>query len=195
MILVLTSVALLSGALLTGVNLVTRERIELNRQKEIKEAINEVVPGTLSSQVIHDKDALTIYRGKNKNGEITGYAIYSSGTGFQDKITIMLGTDPSLSKTNGLVILEQTETPGLGAKITDEKLFLRFWENKDISQQLSLNETAVKSPDKLSPSEVNTITGATISSEAVLNIANNSIKQARVLLRIKKNKSRENNGN
>ncbi len=195
MILVLTSVGLLSGILLTGVNLATRERIEENKQQEIKDAITDVVPGTQSSPVIHDEENLTVYKGTNKKGETTGYAIYSSGTGFQDKITIMLGIDSSLSKINDLVILEQTETPGLGAKITDEKLFLRFWKNKDIRQPLTLHEPAVNAPNKLGPSEVNTITGATISSEAVLNIANKSINQVRSLLDKEKYKSKENNGN
>lgn len=181
MILVLTSVGLISGGLLTGVDLLTRDRIEFNRQQKIQNAIQRVVPGTERSDIVYQDEAYTVYQGRDGSGGISGYAIYSSGTGFQDKITLMIGTDGSFSSLNQLVILEQTETPGLGAKITDREAFLRFWENKDCSGDLSLRNPPADSPGELGSSEVNAITGATISSQAVLDIVNASIDKAKTL--------------
>jgi RnfABCDGE-type electron transport complex G subunit len=172
MILVLTSVGLISGGFLAGVGTLTKERIVINKQKEIENAISLVVPGTSSSQIIYEKDDLAVYKEKDEQGKDIGFALLTSGVGFQDKITLMIGTDMTLTKIRRLTILEQRETPGLGAKITDQEDFLRFWEDKDATQALTLRKPPVESPEDLSPTEVNAITGATISSEKVLGIVN-----------------------
>lgn len=181
MIIVLTSVGVLSGALLSTVGLLTRERIEANRLREIEEAIVSVVPGTTGNQKIYEEKDFTVYATRDEAGQITGYAIYTAGTGFQDKIVIMFGTDAALQKIFRLTILDQKETPGLGAKITDEEAFLQFWENKDCSQPLTLRKPPV-AREELGASEINAITGATISSEAVLNTVNTSLERLRSLI-------------
>ncbi len=95
----------------------------------------------------------------------------------------MLGTNTSLTKTKKLKIIEQKETPGLGAKIEDDDAFLIFWENKDCSDSLSLRKPAASTPEELAPMEINTITGATISSESVLKIVNSSLERVRQLIK------------
>ncbi|MEA2005410.1 MAG: FMN-binding protein [Acidobacteriota bacterium] len=175
MVIVLTSVGLISGALLSTVGILTNERIALNKQLEIENAIITVVQGTHTSEKIYEEKDLVVYGSKDENNQLIGFAVYASGTGFQDKIILMYGTNPTFTKIYRLTILEQKETPGLGAKITDKDAFLQFWENKDSSQPLTLRKPAARSPEELSPFEVNTITGATISSESVLNIVRLSL--------------------
>lgn len=182
MVVVLTSVGLLSGSFLATVGLLTKERIELNKQREIEAAIIKVLPGTEVSAKLYEEKDFKVYGGKNQQGTLIGYGILVSGIGFQDKITLMLGTDLSLTKISRLEIIEQKETPGLGAKIEDEDVFLKFWEGRDCSQPLSLRKPAVKTAEELGPSEVNTITGATISSESVLKIVNDSVERMRQLI-------------
>jgi Na+-translocating ferredoxin:NAD+ oxidoreductase subunit G len=177
MILVLTVVGLLSGSFLALVGALTKGRIEMNRQLEIQTAINEVLPETKTSHKIYEDNSLTVYESQDENKNTVGFAVYASGSGFQDVITLMYGTDPSLSKIKELTILDQKETPGLGAKITDEKTFLRFWKDRSCEEKLSLRKPAVDSFEKLPPSEVNAITGATISSEKVLDIVNLSLER------------------
>lgn len=181
MIVVLTFVGLLSGGFLATVGLLTKERIAANKQKEIEEAIVVVVPGTAVSQKLYEEKDLSVYGGQDDEGHHLGFAIHASGVGFQDKITLMFGTDPFLTKIKRITILEQKETPGLGAKITDRESFLKFWENKDCTNPLSLRKPPASSPEELSPSEVNTITGATISSEAVLSAVNVSLDRLKRL--------------
>jgi len=181
MIIVLTLVGLVSGGLLTGVGMITRDRIAYNKQKEIEEAILMVVPGSEKSRKRFEERELTVYSGESREGQLAGYAVYTSGTGFQDKITLMYGVDPALTRIHSLKILEQQETPGLGANITDRESFLRYWDDKDISSRLTLRKPAVISPEELLPSEINTITGATISSEAVLSVVNQSLQRIKQL--------------
>ena len=183
MFVVLTSVGLLSGGFLATVGLLTKQRIALNKQKEIEEAILAVVPGTESSQKLYEEKNLSIYGGKDEEGHLLGFAIHASGVGFQDKITLMFGTNTSLTQISRLTILDQKETPGLGAKIANKESFLKYWENKDCSQPLKLRKPPASSPEELSPSEVNTITAATISSASVLNTVNLSLER---LKRLKK---------
>ena len=66
MVVVLTAVGLISGGLLSVVNLLTAERIELNRQKEIEEAITRVVPGTQTSAKLYEEDKFTVYAGRGE---------------------------------------------------------------------------------------------------------------------------------
>jgi electron transport complex protein RnfG len=195
MIIVLTTIGLISGSLLAIVGLLTSERIEMNRLKEIQQAITKVVPGTVSSKTLYQEESLTIYVGQDEAGSPLGFAVYASGTGFQDVITLMFGTDSAITKINSLTILEQKETPGLGAKITDQKTFLRFWEGKDCSQPLSLHKPAASSPEGLASAEINTITGATISSEKVLEIVNISLDNLKTMQREGKLGSEDNDGN
>ena len=195
MVVVLTAVGFLSGGFLTSVGILTEERISLNKQREIEEAITQVVPGTMSSEKLYEEKDLSVYGVRDEAGALLGYAIYASGMGFQDKIIFMLGTNTSLTKINGLYVIEQKETPGLGAKITDRKFFLQYWDNKDCSIPLSLHKPAVGAPEELGHSEINTITGATISSEAVLNIANSSLERVRHLIKEGMLKSKEQHGN
>jgi RnfABCDGE-type electron transport complex G subunit len=183
MVVVLTSIGLLSGSFLATVGHLTKERIALNKRREIEEAIIQVVPGTVSSQKLYEERNLSVYGGKDEEGNTIGFAIHASGIGFQDKISLMLGTNTSLERTNRLAILNQKETPGLGAKITDSEFFLTYWENRDCSGPLTLHKPAASSPEELSSTEVNTITGATISSEAVLNIVNSSLEQVREIIK------------
>lgn len=175
MVFVLTCVGLISGGFLAGVGLWTKERIAFNIQQEIEKAIRLVVPGTAVSEKLHEERAFTVYAGKTEDGTLVGYAVYASGTGFQDTITLMFGTDRGLTKLTRLTILKQTETPGLGANIEREDLFLKFWEDRDIQADLTLHKPAASNSNELTPTEINTITGATISSESVLNIVNLSL--------------------
>lgn len=195
MVTVLTSIGLLSGSFLATVGLLTQERIALNKQREIEAAIIQVVPGTYSSQRLYEEKDISVYGGKDKEGTLIGFAIYTSGIGFQDKITFMLGTNISFTRINGIKIIEQKETPGLGAKINDREFFLQYWENKDCSSPLRLRKPPVSSPEDLGPSEVNTITGATISSEAVLNTVNSTLERLRLLLKEGKLSSEEQDAN
>ena len=181
MIVVLTSIGLISGVFLAGVGTLTKNRITLNKQKEINEAITRVISGAQISNKIYEEKDLIIYRVNGEKNNLLGYAVYAGGVGFQDKIYLMFGVDPEITKIHSLTVLDQKETPGLGAKITSEKNFLQFWKNRDCTEKITLHKPAVNSPDQLSPYEVNIISGATISSEAVVNIVNTALERIRVL--------------
>jgi len=195
MILVLTLVGLISGGFLAGVATLTKERIALNVQAEIEEAIKEVVDDAAVNQVVHEEKDFLIYRELDENGKLVGFAVQATGVGFQDKITLMFGLDASLKEITGLTIIDQKETPGLGAKIEDWEAFLQFWENRDAAGQLALRKPPASTINELLPTEINTITAATISSKKVLEIVNLSLERVRELIKQDKMNPEEKDGN
>jgi electron transport complex protein RnfG len=194
MIMVLTLVGLVSGGFLAGVAALTKQRIALNMQAEIEEAIKVVVDEAEINQVLHEEDDFVIYRELEEDGDLAGFAIQATGVGFQDKITLMFGLDASLEEITGLTIIDQKETPGLGAKIEDWESFLQFWENRDATGRLTLRKPPVASIDALLPTEINTITAATISSKKVMEIVNRSLDRIRELFAQGKIKTEEKDG-
>jgi electron transport complex protein RnfG len=183
MILVLTTVGLISGGFLASVATLTKERIALNIQAEIEDAIEEVVDDAEVSTVLYEEEDLIIYRELEEDGELAGFAIQATGVGFQDKITLMFGLDETLTKITGLTIIDQKETPGLGAKITEWDAFLQFWEERDATGLLTLKKPPVRTPANLQATEINSITAATISSRKVLEIVNLSLEKVRELIK------------
>jgi len=182
MIVVLSAIGLISGGFLTGVAKLTREKIALNIQAEIEEAINEVVDNAEINTIIFEEEDLTIYKESDDTGQLAGYAVQATGVGFQDKITLIFGLDKTVTRITGMSIINQKETPGLGAKITDWDTFLQFWEDRDATGPLTLRKPAAGKPEELLPSEINTITAATISSRKVLEIVNLSLERMRNLI-------------
>ncbi len=179
MVAVLTAVGLFSGSFLAIVGQMTKERILLNKRHAIEQAALRVVPGAHSIAMVHESAELTIFAEKDEQGALVGYALQASGTGFQDKIALCVGVNPEFTQILALTIIDQKETPGLGAKIQDNNSFLRFWHNRDCSRPLALRKPPVADIAALAPNEVNTITGATISSTAVVNIVNAALNKAR----------------
>ena len=97
--------------------------------------------------------------------------------GFQELLTLMIGFDPSTGALTGYKVLDQKETPGLGDKVEVDKTF---------GAQFAGRITPIKGVKGAvaagNPSQVQTITGATISSRAVIRIINNAVAKWRPLL-------------
>ena len=77
------------------------------------------------------------------------------------------------SKITGVTILSQNETPGLGANITNDNFINQFY--RDIPQ----DGFKIKKGNAQNNNEINAITGATISSNAVNDAINEAITQYR----------------
>jgi electron transport complex protein RnfG len=106
-------------------------------------------------------------------GGLLGYAFEAEGGGFQDVIRLLYGFDPGSRRIVGMRILESRETPGLGDKIYKDPKFVHGFDALAVDPEIVL----VKGAGSGSPNEVHAITGATISSRAVVEI----LKKAQAL--------------
>jgi electron transport complex protein RnfG len=92
----------------------------------------------------------------------------AAGPGFQDTIGLLYGYRPGEKIVVGMEILESRETPGLGDKIYKDAVFVGGFSALSVEPQI----VAVKKGTKSLPNEIDAITGATISSKAVVRIIN-----------------------
>ena len=181
---------LLSGIILVSTFIYTAPMIKANREAATKRAIFKVLPACDSFTILElvngkliekvsdtdnkkesDKDELLIYAGYNANKELIGFAIPGSEPGFQDIIASMFGYEAFKKQIIGFEVLESKETPGLGDKIFKDAHF----QTNFISLEVEPEIIAVKKGKKHNPNEVEAITGATISSKAVVRLLNKTI--------------------
>ena len=179
LVLTLALAGLLSGLLLVAVYEVTLGPITANREAALRSAVLEVIPGSTAMQPLVYRDGTftpvakpdpadeVIYAGYDDAGAFLGYAITGDGPGFQDIIALIYGYSPEKRTTTGLYILESRETPGLGDKIFKDQVWVDAFRTLAVDPELE----AVKD-GAATPNEVDAITGATISSVAVVKIIN-----------------------
>ena len=170
----------LSGLIIVSVFEATLPTITAYKAKVLREAVFKVLPGTVSLKpLVHrgdrlvpvekpEKDEESIFGGYDTDGGLVGYAIPSAGPGFQDTIRLLYGYRPGERNVVGMEILESRETPGLGDKIYKDAEFVANFDALSIEPEI----VSVKKGQKSAPNEVDAITGATISSKAVVRIIN-----------------------
>ena len=93
-----------------------------------------------------------------KGAACTGVVFVVSTVGYGGTIDLMLGLTPDGTIT-GIQVLKHGETPGLGAKITEER-FLKQFPSKNIQN--------TKWVLKKNGGDIDQISGATISPQAVV---------------------------
>lgn len=180
MILVLTIITTMVGGVLSAWDEFTQPRIEQHRMEALKAAIADVLPEYDHYEEVQS-DGMTFYAGKDASGATIGIAFQAVGSGFQGQISMMVGVEPDFSSITGLTILSQVETPGLGTKIVEDPTNKQNpdWftdQFQGIQTQPDIRALKNEQPDE--PTEVAAITGATISSKAVVDILNNHLKKA-----------------
>ena len=121
-----------------------------------------------------------IYKAVDEQGSIVGFAFIAVGSGFADKIKLVIAVDGRCEKFFGFKVLASNETPGFGDKIKKDYLGNQF--KGAPAGELELVKTG---DDKKIDSEIVAISGATVSSEAVVEIFNAYIEKIREHLQTK----------
>jgi len=172
--------ALLSGVMLSGVFTITEPLIRANQAEATRKAIFEVLPGTASFRTLAIEDGRIVvfddaqgqtpdqplYMGLTEQGSVSGYAIPGEGTGFGGRLAVLFGYQPAEHKVVGLAVLESLETPGLGDKIEKDEAFVNSFLDLLVQPEIICAKQREKA------NEVDSISGATISSKAVVRILN-----------------------
>ena len=193
LIFALAFTALCSGVFLSVVYAGTLPMIRANQAEAIRKAIFQVLPNTASFEIYEVKDknlvlyesiggkmpeGQSIYRGLGKDGEPVGFAVPYKGPGFQDDIKIIFGYQPEIETIVGMRVLESRETPGLGDKIEKDQSFVANFDQLIVSPEVIANKKGKRT--KLN--QVDTISGATISSVAIIKIINTSIEEYKPII-------------
>ncbi|MFA7676956.1 MAG: FMN-binding protein [Candidatus Omnitrophota bacterium] len=169
---VLTAVCVICAFLLAFVDAASRDKIKANAQAKLKAAISRLAPAADDIKVITSKD-VTFYKLTDAKATVIGYAFIAEGQGYQGTIEMLTGLDISLKNLLGIEILESVETPGLGQRINDEDFRKQF-----MNLQVSSPVECVRN-ESSGAGQIKAITGATVSSRAVVNILNEEIEKIR----------------
>ncbi|MEG1894728.1 MAG: FMN-binding protein [Oscillospiraceae bacterium] len=157
-VVVLTVICIVVSAALAATNSVTLPIITANAAKAADAARIELLPEAtegFEKVDVEMENIVEMYKAKND----VGYVITSTAGGYGGPIKFMVAYDKD-GKIVNLKVLECTETPGLGMKIT-ERAFLDQFIGKD---------------KELAKADVDMITGVTISSSATLDGLNTALK-------------------
>ncbi|NLC78088.1 MAG: RnfABCDGE type electron transport complex subunit G [Clostridia bacterium] len=134
-----------------------------------EEVAQELLPG--AAEFIETAlDGIKCFEAIDEDGQQVGLVLEAGGEGFGGPVTMAVAVDPEAEKILGIKILSHNETPGLGSRIEEEE-FLRQFEGKSLSDSFAIGE------------DVDGITAATISSEAV---AKGAAEKARQVIRLYK---------
>ncbi|MDD2751828.1 MAG: FMN-binding protein [Candidatus Omnitrophica bacterium] len=156
---ILAVICMLAAGLLAGVNALAKEKIISQALAEEKASLKEVFPQAAAFEPIESDGEVIYYRALDAQKQLIGAAFKASGKGYSSTIETMAGMLKN-GQITAIKVLAQNETPGLGARITEPEFTGQFINKKDLSQ-------------------VQAITGATISSKAAIDSVNQ--KKAQVL--------------
>jgi electron transport complex protein RnfG len=147
---ILSLICVIASAALALTNNLTSSRISAQSKAEEEAGLKEVVPGAERFEPATDKGEVIYYRAYDKDNKFIAVAFKALGKGYSSNIETIAGM--GLDGVIGAVkVLSQNETPGLGSRVT-ESSFTGQFGGKNV-QGLDT---------------VQAITGATISSRAVI---------------------------
>lgn len=157
-------------------------RIAAHRAAVLREAIQEVlgaperyetlfvVDGALTETLPAGADSADydqVYLGFDQADRAVGFAIPGEQPGYQDVVRLIFGYDAQADRLLGMRVLESKETPGLGDRIEKDTVFVGSFRGV-----LPPIEGVKAGSGTGDVSEVDMITGATISSRTVIDIIN-----------------------
>jgi len=190
----LTVAGALAGLLIVLVNQHTKPIIDKYKAEQLQKAVYEVLPGIERYSTYYlvdgalslalpegakESEFKRVYVGYDAINELKGVAVSRGESGFQDVVQVIFGFDPASGKILGMKVLESKETPGLGDKIFKDQAFVdQFFANPD-TPLVPVKAGAGKGL----PGEIDTITGATISSKVVIDIINHGLEEWQPVLK------------
>ena len=156
-----------------------------NQKKATIKSISQTIPGADTAENLHTPElestgGYKVYRvfdqpedGKER---LLGWAYVAKGKGFNGDIKLLIGLSPEADGLVGIDVLEDVETPGFGNYINDEERWKSKFRPRN-GRPLPLDKSLVvikKAPKADNPYQIQAITGATISSKAVVSIVNDT---------------------
>lgn len=171
MVVVLTLICVVCGAALSGIRSMTAERIVYqtlmnvqgpNVKRVLEGAENDLITDRQTIEV--DGKHLLLFVGK-KNDKPWAIAYETVASGFAGDVTIMVGYDLEKDKLTGLKVGKNSETAGVGSKVTEDP-FTKQFKGLDIDLEFTGGPC---------PSGVDAVSGATYSSTAVCEALQKSV--------------------
>jgi len=198
----------LAAVCLSFVYQATKATIQANKARVLGDAVRLVLhePARVAS-LRREADALVrdettrylpdrIFVGYDADGRRLGFALSGEAYGYgSDPIRVVFAYDPATHEVLGLEVLEHKETPGIGSKIERGGPFadqlqspvgtgarVRRPTPRQVPLVAARADQAPAAEAEVAVHEVDTVSGATISSRAVIRLVNEAVAAAGPLL-------------
>ncbi len=164
MVVVLSVIGTMMGFALSFMEKITKKPIEYSRLKFVKGPAvlsvfsgyeNDPIRDYKKDQALAGNILKSLFPAK-KDGKYFAVAFEVEGKGYHGEIGIMMGIDIKSGHLTGVRVMTHTETPGLGAKVTESAFYEQF-------SGLGKNDMALSGKG----GKIQAITGATTSSQGV----------------------------
>ena len=182
--------SLFFGVLLAGTNAWLDPRIKHNEIKKFNDKALDMIPDATSFESAAKVEITSakgkiievdVKKGVGENGECMGWAFIAEGSGFADKIKIVIGVDAKFETLKGFGTLLSSETIEYGDKINDcEHYFVKQFAGTPAKplELAKMGDWKIIEND----TEIIAITGATITSDGIVKIFNTYIEQVKAKL-------------
>ena len=153
--------------MLGGVNHITKDRIAEQKQAKTNAAYAEVLPAAGYEEVGFDKAQFGTVDTIAKAADGEGYVVQTTFSGAQGMITMIVGVKDSGGKQtcSGISIISHSETSGLGAVAASSSERGESFRSSFIGKDRNIKIT-----------DIDAISGATITSKAVTEAVATAIK-------------------
>lgn len=161
-------------ALLAVTNAVTKDAIAYQQELSAAESRQAVCPDAVDfEKVEYDVQGVECYKALDESGNLIGYAISSASRGYGGDVKVMTGINAEDGSVIAINVYDNSgETPGLGVNTSGEKFTSQF-AGLSSGTGVTVDKDAGKNPDSVA---VDSVTGATISSRAVVDAVNQAFE-------------------
>jgi electron transport complex protein RnfG len=212
--LILATIAFIASMALSHINTITYPSILKQEKQKQDDALKKVLPGyTIVEQKREDSDGdiFMYWIGERVDGEkrVRGYAFLTEKSGYSGLVKSMIGVNER-GIIIGISILQQTETPGLGARCTEiaskETFFGHLFGKRKVDEGESLpwfqeqfngldasrkidilkrgDWTSEMREELIARNAISAITGATITSRTVRDSIERGMKRLRMVVEL-----------
>jgi electron transport complex protein RnfG len=189
----LTIISLVCGALVAASYEYSKPFIAGNQRIALEGALSKVLPPEVKNRLTFrvEKEHLKlvpdttvnngdlVYAGFDKDHKLISVALAAAAQGYQDMVKLLYSYNPYSGCITGFTVLKTSETPGFGTEISTNPGFLANF--KCLDAKVNPEQTAlihaiktVRNGTKKNAWEIDAISGATITSNAVGRMLNKS---------------------
>jgi electron transport complex protein RnfG len=178
----LITAAFLCGLLLALTNAALEPRIQRIQVGEMYDLMKGLIPQAVKFEKVIQQAEIAgnvtdVYEAKDKSNQVLGFSFVGTGYGFADQIKLVIAVNADASKLLGFDVLFSNETPGFGSRMTEDWFRQQFVDAPTGTLELIKIGKADKEKD-----QILALSGATVTSTAVVNIFNNYVGQVKKLL-------------
>jgi electron transport complex protein RnfG len=152
----MVAMSIIAAVILGALYIPTQAQLKVYQEEQKQLALVDVMPGADHFEAVTSGEQTLYYQAFDAGNNLIGYCFFHDQPGSQSVITLAGGIDMKNTVT-GVKIMTHAETPGLGARIIEPAFTDQFAGVTEDNLMLSKNGGAIDA-----------ITGATISSQAVI---------------------------